>query len=512
MLKIIQRLIENLDASGLPYCHWKSNMALAAGLEGRTDIDLLLRPESAAAFGTILQGLDFRQADTEDGEQFPAMEHYYGLDEESGVLAHVHIYYAVITGESLTKNFQLPLEEMLFGNLRRQDGVWVPTKGAELIIFTVRMMLKHTTPVELLLLMRDWPKVKQEAVWLTEGGSIRDSLRLLREWLPAINSDLFSQCVVALRGRGTLTRRIALGYRVRRNLREYARHSIISSTIAGARKLSAMVARRMSHAGKGMALRSGGAVIAFVGPEATGKSTLLSETKGWLGEHFAVEQIHAGKPKSTALSAAPNLLVPALRSLLPGYRSGNVEVQYLEEDTPSQERKTYPLIFGIRSVLLAYDRRALLTRAYARAAAGTIVLCDRYPSATSGAPDSPQLSRFDVSRRSPLRYLLARIENHLYTDIPAPNVIISLSVPLEVAITRNKTRGKEEPEEFVRRRHAQSEQLAFENTRVVRVCTDRPLDQTVSDVKQAIWQALNTRPADPRGYFNAPSRYDASAE
>jgi thymidylate kinase len=490
MLKLIRSLIDELEATDLTYCHWKSNMALPVALEGRTDLDLLVRPESAEAFRAILLHLHFRQADTEDGERFPAMEHYYGFDEETGALAHVHAYYAVITGESLTKNYRLPIEEMLLCNRRMQEGVRVPTKGAELVIFTVRMMLKHTSLVELLLLARDWKNVRREAAWLTEGGSTREALRLVNEWLPVVGTPLFARSVAALRGRGTLLNRVFLAFRLRRRLREYARHPSIASSIAGLSKLAAMVMRRVTGSGKGMALRSGGAVIAFVGPEATGKSTLLSEVQSWLGEHFVVEQIHAGKPKSTILSVAPNLLVPVLRSLLPGYRSGNVEVLYSAEDTSS---KPFPLIFGIRSVLLAYDRRALLTGASARAAKGTIVLSDRYPSSTAGATDSPQLARYNISRsRSPLRYVLAQVEKRLYSDIPQPDLVVSLSVPVEVAVARNRSRGKEEPEEYVRRRHAQSSQLTFGNTPVAPICTDRPIDETVAEVKKVIWQTLNT--------------------
>ena len=75
-------------------------------------------------------------------------------------------------------------------------------------------------------------------------------------------------------------------------------------------------------------------------------------------------------------------------------------------------------------------------------------------------------------------------------EIPAPALVISLSVPLEVALIRNKTRGKEEPEDFVRVRHARSSQLVFDKATVFHICTDRPLEQTVSDIKQAIWQVL----------------------
>lgn len=491
MLKKIRTLIEELDSEGVTYCHWKSNLSLAAGLWGQTDLDLLVHREAAAAFRAVLSRLDFRQANTEEGESFPAMEHYFGLDEESGVLVHVHAYYRIITGESLAKNYRLPIEDMLFENRRVENGIEVPAKSAELVIFTIRMMLKHTSLVELLLLARDWSKVKQEAAWLMEGGSPDNSLRLVKKWLPSVSPALFSRCVVALRKPKPLLHRIVLGNLLRYQLRMYARHSTIKSSMTGFRKFTSMSIRRLTHTKKGMVLRSGGAVIAFVGPEATGKSTLLAEIRKWLGEYFVAEQIHAGKPRSTLLTVVPNLLLPLLRSLLPTYRSSHVEVQFAAEEISEKSQKAYPFIFGIRSVLLAYDRRVLLTRAFGRAANGTIVLCDRYPSTVSGATDSPQLSQFHVARdRSPVRYRLAQAEKDLYEEIPAPDLVISLTVPLEVAINRNRTRGKEEPEEFVRRRHAQSSRLIFEKAPVSSVCTDQPLNQTVSDIKKVIWQAL----------------------
>jgi thymidylate kinase len=211
----------------------------------------------------------------------------------------------------------------------------------------------------------------------------------------------------------------------------------------------------------------------------------------WLGEHFAVEQIHAGKPKSTPLTFIPNLLVPALRLKFPAYRTTHIEAQQTTKDQAEKSRSGYPLISAIRSTLLAYDRRSLLTRAYSRAANGTIVLCDRYPSLQSGAPDSPQLSdlaalpsRYAVHRR------LAGMEARLYREIPPPDLIIYLSAPLEVTVLRNATRGKKEPEDYVRWRHARSSNLEFGKTPVCRIDTDQPLDQTIRAVKKAVWDAL----------------------
>ena len=491
MLNKTQELIEELHKNRINYCHWKSNRALAESLAGETDIDLLVHRQDAAEFRTILSRLCFQPAITTGNEPFPSMEHYYALDEDSGVLLHLHAYYRVITGESLTKNYHLPIEDMLLQNTREMLSVRVPIKSAELVVFPLRIMLKHTSTAELLLLSRYWDEVKPEIDWLTEGNALAEAVSFVKQWLPALDPGLFVKCVLALKTPTPLVRRIALGHRLRAQLRPYARHSTVHNWTTGVKKFSKMFAHRVHGSKRGMVPSDGGVMIAFVGSEATGKSTLLAEMKEWLGEHFDVEQIHVGKPKSTPLSFVPNVFVPTLRSLLPGSRTTNIEAQKTLGELPEKSESDFPLTFGVRSALLAYDRRALLTRAYGQAANRTIVLCDRYPSALNGAPDSPQLPQLNGSSNAdPIRHQLAQIENRLYQEIPPPDLVIYLNAPLEVTIARNANRGKEEPEEYVRRRHARSSNLAFENTKVYKINTDQPFNQTLREVKRVIWNTL----------------------
>ena len=489
----IKLLIEALNSQDIRYCHWKSNQDLTEALSGRrgTDIDLLIHREDASHFRTILSELSFRPGESKDGDSFPSIEHHFSLDEESGVLVHVHAYYRVITGESLSKNYHFPIEDMLLENIREEQSVRLPIKSAELIVFTIRIMLKHTSLAELVMLNRYWGKVKQEVKWLLEGGSVEEAAGLIDCWLPALDTRLFSECVEAINSSTSLFRRILLGRQLRTQLRFFARHSALRNWITGVRKFTRMFIRRRMGTPKGMVPHAGGAVIAFVGPEATGKSTLLAEIKHWLSEHFAVEQIHAGKPRSSLLGYIPNVLVPALRVILPSFRSSHVEARYVSEQPSFKPKNVFPLIFAVRSVLVAYDRRTLLTRAYARAANGNIVLCDRYPNQCKGTPDSPQLSRLLVDpERHPVRRLLGRVEDRLYQEIPPPDLVISLSVPLEIALMRNRTRGKTEPEDYVRRRHALSANLDFGRTTVYKISTEQPFEKTVLEVKKAIWKIM----------------------
>jgi hypothetical protein len=491
VLAKIESLIQELNSSGIRYCHWKSNYSLPETVLAQTDVDLLVHRQDASEFRGILTRQGFRPVQNTDGKPLPSMEHHFARDDDSGALVHLHAYYRVITGESLSKNYRLPIEEMLWQNTRQAGAIPVPTRGAELLTFTLRIMLKHTNLMEWVLLSRYWQEAQAEINWLAEDDALDQALDLVTVWLPPLEVELFADCVTALRSPASLWKRIVLGHRLRSRLRVYARHSTLRAWLAGAQRFATMMIRRYGRSQKNMVPQSGGAVIAFVGSEATGKSTLLSEVGGWLGGYFAVEKYHAGKPPSTVLTALPNALVPALRALLPGHRSTRVETRYASGNPKANPDKTFPLLFGVRSVLLAHDRRSLLKRAYRRAANGTVVLCDRYPSLQSGAPDGPQLShlpvpkgRFSIGRR------LARTEAWLYRQIPPPDLVIYLTAPLEVTVMRNAARDKTEPEDYVRRRHAQASNLDFGRAPVLRIETDQPFDETLRQVEGAIWTSL----------------------
>jgi thymidylate kinase len=491
VLETLSALFERLNAEGIRYCHWKSNWVLDRTLDGETDVDLLLQRQDATAFRQILQDLGFRPAVELGSAPFPSVEHYYALDEASDVLAHVHAYYRVISGDSVAKNYRLPFEGMLLQGVTREGVVNVPAKGAELVSFVLRMSLKHATATELLLLARHWEDLAREVEWLDSEEARAQALALLPIWLPGFDESLFSAALEALRTPAPVWRRVVLGRRVRARLRPFARRGRVAAWLATQRRFLARLGYRLRRERKGLTPAGGGAILAFVGSEATGKSTLLAEMERWLGEHYTVRRVHAGKPPSTWLTLLPNLLVPMLRRLLPRQRSGTISAGRASEQAGEAGHGSFPLLFGIRAVCLAYDRRALLTRAFASSANGTIVLCDRYPSEESGALDGAQLLDTAGSQDlDPLRRRLVDLEARLYQDVCPPDLAILLTAPLEVTLERNRARAKTEDEDYVIFRHARSSRIRFDRCRVHKVDTNRPLEDCLREIRRVVWEAL----------------------
>jgi thymidylate kinase len=485
------RLIEALEQEGVLFCHWKSNSALKEALAGQGDLDLLVDRADEAPFESVLARLGFKRATDQIGATPAGVSHFFGLDRPTGELIHLHAYYQVITGESLIKNYRLPIERLLLEDRRRVHGVPVPSADAELIVFVIRAMAKHSSAVEYLLLCRQrragYEALRAELETLLADGDVGRSCDLLGRWLPALDPALFAACVDALRRDAPLPRRAWLARRLRAQLSCYDRLTPLPALLLRTRLVAALALKRARGGGPAKSPAAGGAVIAFVGPEATGKSTLVREVAGWLGGAFEVRSIHLGKPPSTWLTLLPNLAVPLLRRRLPGQRTTRIEGAQGDAGAGRVS-----LLFGLRAVLDAWDRRALATGAHRAARRGRVVLCDRYPSTVVGAMDSPRLRAppEDGWRGRLLRRLRA-LERRLYSQIPPPDTVLRLTVPVDVAIERNRERQKKgkETDRYVAERHARRVIPEF-SARTVELDSDQPLTQTVLAARQLIWDAL----------------------
>jgi len=495
---LVECLVETLNCEGICYCHWKSNYSLVQALSGETDLDLLVDRQSIAQTTTILSELGFKPATVIWGPSTPSIYHYYGYDPSIAQLVHVHLFGHVLTGESFVKSHLFPFETMLLENTYNLGQIRLASKSAELILFTLRMFIKYGSLLDLIYIFRKSEDIKAELRWLMSGSDMSEVLCLLKRYCPVIDPDLFVKCIDTLNTNSSLGDRIILAQLVRRRLSIYQKYTPWKRFLVYVQLLWGQLKHRLADNKKNKMLCAGGAVIAIVGPEATGKSTLVKESERWLGNIFTVRTVHAGKPPSTWLTAPLNMFLPFIRSGLPGLRTNRLE-GHISSDAPDQSpgRKEglTSLVYAIRSVVLAWDRRHLLVKVWRAATNGEIVICDRYPSEEVGAMDSPRLQENLTGRglRGTLYNWLARLEGRLYKQIPPPDVVLRLNVSIETAKKRNRERVKsgKEADAYVESRHRQSRGWQRSGTkRIYDINTEQSLPETIRSVKEGIWESL----------------------
>jgi hypothetical protein len=140
-----------------------------------------------------------------------------------------------------------------------------------------------------------------------------------------IDERLFRDCLDGLAFGRFFLHRLRLARCVRRHLNVHAANTWAGRYLAYGRLFADRLLRAAGLGRKGKLLAAGGAVVALVGPEATGKSTLVSECATWLGRAFRVRTIHTGKPPTQNLTKPLAITTTLLRDHLPRLRTTRVQ-------------------------------------------------------------------------------------------------------------------------------------------------------------------------------------------
>jgi thymidylate kinase len=483
---LIRDFLDTLEVRHVRYCHWKSNMRLREMLSGGDDIDLLVHREDASQLQAVMLEFGFKQANPKAGMEHPAVFHALSNDEARGQLVHLHVYHQIVSGDSLVKNYRLKVEDMLLSGTRYLEGVRVPRPEVELMLFLVRVALKHASLIELLMINRTYHSVSAELNWLRQQANLDLAAELCQRAFPKISSSLFIETLDVFSRASSLPRRLKLAVNIAWRMRDYRRMGAIRAIISRLHRVSELTIAKFQNR-KGKILQSGGMVVALVGPKASGKSTLGNELSTRLGKQLLVRRIHAGKPPPTLLTMLPSLMIPVARKLLRSERSSEYQ------KTERRQTNNYSLIHVIHMLMLAYERRNLLRRSASAAAAGALVVSDRYPSATIGATDS---SSFDdeaiASCKSRVKRWMMRQERKLYDSILLPDLVIRLEAPIALTTRRDSERIKPGgPDALALKRRWQLETVTkYGGVPEVVLHTDRSIEETSRDAVAAVWRRL----------------------
>ena len=485
-LPLVVALCERLAAAAISYCHWKSNDVIERSATGENDLDLLVSRADAERFTAILHELGFKAAHETHPWGMPGILDYYGYDESSGRLVHAHIHYQLVIGEDMTKNYHLPLEAPYLASAVQGELFKTPAPAFELIIFVIRMILKHSTWDTILGRWGTLSKAeRRELAYLQKLAEPRRVAEILATHLPSIDGALFNRCVEALRPDAPLWTRLWVGHQVQRQLKVFARRSPWRDAglrfwrrgrLAYRRRFTQLPRRRLNR---------GGALLAIVGGDGAGKTTAVETVTQWLGAELDVTKVHLGKPAWSRTTKVVRALLNLGRKVTGAPYVEWAAVLY-EDYREVHGFAAYCL--ALRSLCLARDLYGSYAAARRMASNGALVVCDRFPLAAVTWMDAPHIGQLLEVHGRPNRLLrwLARWERRYFAAILPPEVLLVLRLDPAIAAQRRA----DESQQPVLARNQGIWQVAWAKLDAHVVDASCPPDEVRAALKTGVWAKL----------------------
>jgi thymidylate kinase len=360
-----------------------------------------------------------------------------------------------------------------------------PASEALLLVARAAFELRRVDPVAL----RHWTATKQKFELDRQVLSSQVDPMTLRDRAgEAFVDDVADMVVNAVFYRRRLERQV----RLRRQIRtEFAGHRAYSAVEARVRSWTRAVLwvagglnERVIHLPRPWSRRApgGGRVVAVIGVDGSGKSTVVAAIQAWLRSEVDVMPVYfgtgAGRPSLLLLPF--KMMVPVATRLLRTKPKGASHGR-ISDRAPGP---LYSVLMMVWAAAVAAEKRIKLRAAHRGASRGLVVIADRYPQNEDVSyNDGPLLSRLTRAPR-----WLRRFEARAYrlaSRLP-PDLVLKLEVTPETAARREPDMDPT----TIRQRIVAVRRLTFPGARVTCVDAEQPLEHVLRAVKREIWNLL----------------------
>lgn len=495
-LDISIELFSSMEASGIKYCHWKSNEHLLDGLAGYTDLDILVDKNEHEIICSLLTNCNCKKVLSQPWCQYPDIEDWIGYDKQSGKLIHIHLHYKLLMGYKYVKELHLPYECLVLNDAIKDNNYHVHKNNPELelVLLIIRIALKTDLSQIILSLYKSSflpGNIVSEYSYLKELINWNVFTEYLGKLFGNKDADIISEAVrhnTALSSLKILAIKRIVGKRFNDQMR-YNLFNIKKTFLL--KKLHFIFSknknRYITPAQIKKTFSGQGVIIAIIGCDGSGKTSIVKALTEWLSWKVDVESVYLGSGEGDVGFIIR--LKRQLDNVIKNVKKKKIQIKNRDQKIKTQKN---PLRAFINHLILngyyfaiAKERYKKIRRAQKARTIGKIVLTDRYPqNCYEGIYDGPYIK----SQNDRLHILgwLKRKEKDLYVQMSKlpPDIVIKLNIPFEVS----RIRKPHEEISIIKKKIEIHKKISFTGAKKVEIDAAQTFEKVLVDVKSAIWK------------------------
>lgn len=503
-VQIVRQLIERLNQKGIRYCHWKSNQHIQNVFNGIDDIDMLIASDEILQFNCIINDLGFKRFILPWQRAYIAVEDYLAFDDEHAMFIHLHLHYGLTLGEKHLKGYQLPIEFQVLKHRIFRNDYKIYTSSPEdetcLLLLRLAMKIRHRDKFRIVLNRSYFgTSANEEFKWLKEHT---DSEHLEKRMNELFHNANVTECLINSYN-SCLNKKYmnSLKHCISKEWKMYSNGTNFEKTLLRWRREIFRV-WQVIHNYLGGGFRSyrriplaGGIAISFVGPDGSGKSSMIQAVEKELKKVVDVKKIYLGSGDGNS-----SLLRKPLRILYKIF----LRLQFLDRKdkrinldgstTHTNKSRTGQFLrsygMGLWVYTLSKERIRKMYQLSKYKNKGYVVLTDRFPqSQIYDLCDGP---KYLIGRtpKTIFQKMIKRIENNCF--------YLADSLPMDLILVFNvspETALKRKPDEVSIETHKKLMEATMKikwNPHAERVVinADLPFDMIKKQILSAIWEKM----------------------
>lgn len=505
MNNIMQNLFQSFEKESIPYLHFKSNTNLEESFMNKADFDVLVDKTRIIDVERIITSCNGKRHNPTHIGNYPGVDNWLVFDESLGEIYHLHLHYQLATGKFLVKDYILPWEQLLFSTRIKDPlfGIYITDPNLELIMLATRSVLKAKPfdYIKKVLGVYSMPKGMQKE-W--DDLFIKTSKDLLSQYLfhlfPGFANnmiELLSKERLKPKDYRRLHRMVRDEMKVNRRL-----SPVVSSMKSFLYRMEDLFHKFISRKLDGISIvkktsLQGGLIIAFIGVDGAGKSTLSNDISKWIGRKIECKRFYMGTGDGkTTLFAS---VLKKIKGKLPEQMDSQLNT--VEEDK-DERQSNESLVSSPFSLLKKYMKMRLIAsvernnlkkikKMYRYKLNGGISVLDRFPQIEMiGQNDGPKMPSFvnifgeKIFVKRMMRNEMERLD---IVKVIKPDIIFRLNISVDTCINRkpehtNRAMFEKKIEDL--------NKLNYQGANIVDVDAELPYEDELLVIKKYLWRFI----------------------